>query len=119
MGKDEVRKQKIVDQPSMTSVVTSEYFFVPGSDVAIHIKTFKIIVSLTFIGTSILWAIGVWTNWYWQLAVMIGQGFIVHYWLAPAIVTVTALVVWMNRKSLKGGNKKRKPQTEQSENSQP
>ncbi len=119
MGKDEVHREKIVDQPSMTSVVTSEYFFMPGSDVAIHIKTFKFIVLFTIVGTSVLWAIGLWTNWYWRLLLGFLNLLLTNWWLGPSIVGVIILGVYVTHPRRKKEVQKSKEKTQQNPQSSP
>jgi hypothetical protein len=116
MSEDKVHREKIIDQPSMTSVVTSEYFFMPGSDVAIHINSFKFIVAFTIIATSVLWAIGLWTNWYWLLAYRFAMLFWDNWWLGPSVVGVIALgiyAIYINRPHKKKGVRKSEKQTQQ------
>ncbi len=58
----------IIDQPGMTSVITREYIVIPGTDAVIHKRAFGYIAVFVFAGTSALWAIGLWTTVYQQLA---------------------------------------------------
>lgn len=65
-----------------------------------------------FVG-GMLVAIGAFTNWYWLLLVALGQTFITHLWLGPAILIILGLAIYASHLSKKGGGRKRQPETKE------
>lgn len=115
---NETRRQIIVDQPGMTSIVTKEYLVIPFTDAVIHKKFFEYWTFLAFVGTSILWAVGLWTDWYQQFGLALAGAFKAQIWLGPVIVLVCVIFFYINRHSVnklkrKGGASKWK-QSQQS-----
>ena len=100
-GDKETRRQIIVDQPGMTSIVTKEYLVIPFTDAVIHKRFFEYWTFLAFIGTSILWVIGLWTDWYYQFALALAGVFKAQIWLGPAILLVAIVFFYVNRQSVK------------------
>jgi hypothetical protein len=98
MGNEKVHRETIIDQPSMTSVVTKEYLVLPFSDVVIHKQFFEFWTVFVFLGTCALLAIGLWTDWYWQLALGV-WALVKIYWYVPAgLLGITSLCVYLNYK---------------------
>lgn len=97
----ETRRQIIVDQPGMTSIVTKEYLVIPFTDAVIHKRFFEYWTFITFVGASILWAIGLWTDWYYQFALALAGVFKAQIWLGPAILIVIIIFFCINRQSIK------------------
>lgn len=109
MGDDEEKKRisyTIVDQPGMTSVVTREYLILPFTDIAVNKKFFQFWTVFVFIATGVLWAIGVWTDWYWQILVDIGMLFWTHWWLTAAVIVAIGLVIYVSAAARKKGRRK-------------
>lgn len=51
-------------------------------------------------------AIGVWTNWYYLVAVAFGQTIYANWWLIPVIFVLVGLAVYVNRPRKKGVKKR-------------
>ena len=83
---DKTPRQIIIDQPGMTSIVTKEYLVIPFTDAVIHKKFFEYWTILAFLGTSVLWSIALWTDWYTQFALALAGVFKAQIWLGPVIL---------------------------------
>ena len=79
MGDEKVHRETIIDQPSMTSVVTKEYLVLPFTDVVVHKQFFEFLTVFVFVATSALWAIGLWTTWYQQLIILM-YAVVLKFW---------------------------------------
>jgi len=95
MADEKVHRESIIDQPSMTSVVTKEYLVLPFSDVVIHKKFFEFWTVFAFVGTSILWGIGVFTTVYQGFAASVLSGMAVHPELAIFVFAMFGLLVFI------------------------
>jgi len=96
----------VVDQPGMTSVVTREYLILPFTDIAVNKKFFQFWTVFMFMATGVLWAIGVWTDWYWQLLVLLGETLWNNWWLVALIIVAIGVGIFFTVGRRKKGVKK-------------
>jgi ABC-type amino acid transport system permease subunit len=61
----------------------------------------------------IFFAIGIYTDWYIQLALTI---FVVHFWIGPSLIGIICIVAYVNHRKpkKKGGDKKRQTNSQPS-----
>lgn len=95
MTKDEpVIDQRVIDQPSVTQIVTKEHIIF--GEAAVNKTFLKYYTLLVMILTGTVTVIAFVTDWYYQLGMAIVRGMIANWWIPVLIVVILSLAIYIN-----------------------